>query len=150
MPLTQLMELSVVSCPVSRRLMHRPLLVYRMPSLAVIDGIPVTEEEQMKASLYYMQQEQQQQQMITENPQGLPGIVPTMAAVKGQIPVKVTNMSLGSFTERTPWSGTLQFDPSILAAPDDRGESIGYGESTLSPNCQLILNPCCLQLSPYH
>lgn len=37
--------------------MHRPLLVYKMPSLVVIDGIPVTEEEQMKASLYYMQQE---------------------------------------------------------------------------------------------
>lgn len=56
-PLTQLLELSLVSCPVSRRLMHRPLLVYKMPSLVVIDGIPVTEEEQMKASLYYMQQE---------------------------------------------------------------------------------------------
>lgn len=102
--------------------MHRPLLVYRMPSLMVIDGIPVTEEEQMKASLYYMQQEQQQQQLITESPQGLPGIVPTMAAVKGQVPVKVTNMSLGGFSERTPWSGTLQFDPSVLAAADERGE----------------------------
>lgn len=56
-PLNQLLELSLVSCPVSRRLMHRPLLVYKMPSLVVIDGIPVTEEEQMKASLYYMQQE---------------------------------------------------------------------------------------------
>lgn len=56
-PLSQLMELSLVSCPVSRRLMHRPLLVYRMPSLAVIDGIPVSEEEQIKASIYYSQQE---------------------------------------------------------------------------------------------
>lgn len=56
-PLTQLLELSLVSCPVSRRLMHRPLLIYRMPSLMVIDGIPVSEEEQLKASLYYSQQE---------------------------------------------------------------------------------------------
>jgi len=56
-PLTQLIELSLVSCPVSRRLMHRPLLVYKMPSLTVIDGIPVNEEEQLKASLYYIQQE---------------------------------------------------------------------------------------------
>lgn len=56
-PLMQLVELSLVSCPVSRRLMHRPLLVYKMPTLAVIDGIPVSEEEQLKASLYYLQQE---------------------------------------------------------------------------------------------
>jgi len=99
--------------------MHRPLLVYKMPSLVVIDGIPVTEEEQMKASLYYMQQEQQQA-MLTDNSQVLPGIAPTMATVKGQVPVKVTNVSLGSFSERTPWSGTLQFDPSILAMADER------------------------------
>ena len=44
-----------------------------------------------------------------------------MATVKGQVPVKVTNVSLGSFTERTPWSGTLQFDPSLLATAEDRG-----------------------------
>ena len=56
-PLTQLIELSLISCPVSRRLMHRPLLVFKMPSLAVIDGIPVSDEEQLKASLYYLQQE---------------------------------------------------------------------------------------------
>ncbi|XP_067941699.1 leucine-rich repeat-containing protein 9-like [Watersipora subatra] len=130
-PLTQLVELSLVSCPVSRRLMHRPLLVYRMPSLTIIDGIPVSEEEQLKASLYYLQQEQQQQ-MLSDNSQLLPGINPVMPAVKGQVPVKVTNVSLGSFTERTPWSGTLQFDPSMLATADDRGKVKGNTQ----PNSQ--------------
>lgn len=46
-----------------------------------------------------------------------------MASVKGQVPVKVTNVSLGGFSERAPWSGTLQFDPSILTVPDERGKA---------------------------
>jgi len=64
--------------------------------------------------------------MMADSGQVLPGINPAMAMVKGQVPVKVTNVSLGSFSERTPWSGTLQFDPSLLAAPDDRGNTILY------------------------
>ena len=47
----------MVSNAVARRMMHRPLLVYRMPTLMVIDGIPVTEEEKAKAELYFMDQQ---------------------------------------------------------------------------------------------
>ena len=61
--------------------------------------------------------------MMSDASQVLPGIAPTMATVKGQVPVKVTNVSLGSFSERTPWSGTLQIDPSILAMADERGKA---------------------------
>ena len=38
-------------------MLHRPLLVYRMPSLLVIDGIPVSEEEKVKADMYFMEQQ---------------------------------------------------------------------------------------------
>lgn len=38
-------------------MLHRPLLVYRMPNLHIIDGIPVTEEERSKADLYFMEQQ---------------------------------------------------------------------------------------------
>ena len=42
---------------VARRLVHRPMLVYRIPRLVVIDGIPVSEEERTKAELYFVEQQ---------------------------------------------------------------------------------------------
>ena len=42
---------------VARRLLHRPMLVYRMRHLLVIDGIPVSDEERAKAELYFMEQQ---------------------------------------------------------------------------------------------
>ena len=38
--------------------MHRVVLVHRLPRLAVIDGILITEEEKNKAELYYQDQTQ--------------------------------------------------------------------------------------------
>ena len=42
---------------VTRRLLHRPLLVYRMPNLLCIDGIPVSNDEKAKAELYFLEQQ---------------------------------------------------------------------------------------------
>lgn len=42
---------------VTRRLLHRPLLVYRMPNLLCIDGIPVSNDEKTKAELYFIEQQ---------------------------------------------------------------------------------------------
>ena len=41
----------------ARRHLHRPVMVYRLKNLMVIDGIPVTEEERTKAELYFMDQQ---------------------------------------------------------------------------------------------
>ena len=41
---------------VARRLMHRVVLVFRMPQLMIIDGIPVTDEERNKAEMYFADQ----------------------------------------------------------------------------------------------
>ena len=38
-------------------MLHRPMLVFRMPNLVVIDGIPVSDEERTKAELYFMEQQ---------------------------------------------------------------------------------------------
>lgn len=118
-PLARLAELSVVSNPVSRRLLHRSLLVYRMPSLIVIDGIVVSDEERIKADAYYSQQEQQVSLM--QDGSMLPGIASTVGgplppSKASVVPVKVTNVSLGGFGERVPWSGTLQYDTQLLQA----------------------------------
>ena len=56
-PLMELVELSLVSNAVARRMMHRPLLVFRLPSLLVIDGIPVNDDEKNKAELYFLEQQ---------------------------------------------------------------------------------------------
>jgi hypothetical protein len=44
-------------CQVVRKMLHRPILIYRMPSLTVIDGLPVCEEERMKAEFYFSEQD---------------------------------------------------------------------------------------------
>ena len=46
---------------VARRLMHRPMLIYRIPGLVIIDGIPVSDDERTKADLYFMEQQVQWQ-----------------------------------------------------------------------------------------
>jgi hypothetical protein len=38
-------------------MLHRPLMVYRMPQIQIIDGIPVSEEERARADLYFMEQQ---------------------------------------------------------------------------------------------
>lgn len=42
---------------VAKRLMHRPVLVFRQPNLLSIDGIPVTIEERTKAELHFIEQQ---------------------------------------------------------------------------------------------
>lgn len=42
---------------VARRHLHRPVLVYRLKQLVIIDGIPINEEERGKAELYFMDQQ---------------------------------------------------------------------------------------------
>lgn len=48
---------NVCELQVTRRLLHRPLLVYRMPNLLCIDGIPVSNDEKTKAELYFIEQQ---------------------------------------------------------------------------------------------
>ena len=46
--------MSLTNNPVARRLMHRPLLVFRQPNLLSIDGIPISAEERAKADMYFL------------------------------------------------------------------------------------------------
>jgi hypothetical protein len=45
---------------IAKRQLHRPVLVYRNPTLNVIDGITVTDEERTKAQIYFTDFQQQQ------------------------------------------------------------------------------------------
>ncbi|CAH3150734.1 unnamed protein product [Pocillopora meandrina] len=94
--LRHLVELSVINNAVTRRLLHRPLLVYRMPNLLCIDGIPVSSDEKTKAELYFMEQQSGMQSMTSALEPSLPGIVTT----RSQAPLRVTTVQLSSTTDR--------------------------------------------------
>ncbi|XP_052269181.1 leucine-rich repeat-containing protein 9-like isoform X5 [Dreissena polymorpha] len=119
--LHNLIEISVVNNPAwslvkaARRHLHRPLLVYRLKNLMVIDGIPVTEEERAKAELYFMDQ---QGSLLNSYEPGLAGVVaadgslPGIGQYKAQVPVKVTNMQLAT----SPlWNGSIFYDDTSAA-----------------------------------
>ena len=74
-PLRSLVELSVVSNAVARRMLHRPLLVFRMPNLHIIDGIPISEEERAKADMYFMEQQVRAARQPTRPPSWQPSLV---------------------------------------------------------------------------
>ncbi|XP_048590343.1 leucine-rich repeat-containing protein 9 isoform X2 [Nematostella vectensis] len=99
--LSNLIELSVINNAVTRRLLHRPMLVFRMPSLLCIDGIPVSSDERTKSEMYFLDQQGGMQPSNTET---LPGIV-TARGSHGA-PLRVTTMQLSN-AERN-WSGTKQ------------------------------------------
>ncbi|XP_039271513.2 leucine-rich repeat-containing protein 9-like [Styela clava] len=95
--LPNLIELSVIGNAVSRRLLHRPMLVFQQPNLQSIDGIPVTPEERTKAELYFMDQQPNPSNMETI----LPGITPHNRAG----PIKVTHMPVTNDRHTIPYSG---------------------------------------------
>ena len=64
-PLRSLVELSVVSNAVARRMLHRPLLVFRNQNLHIIDGIPITDEERAKADMYFTEQQVRPLQLVS-------------------------------------------------------------------------------------
>ncbi|KAK3093172.1 hypothetical protein FSP39_012192 [Pinctada imbricata] len=101
--LGNLIEISLVNNAAARRHLHRPILVFKLKQILVIDGIPVSEEERAKAELYFMDQTPVPAAGQGSDP-SLPGLTSTY---KTQVPVKVTTMHLGN----SPlWNGGVMFD----------------------------------------
>lgn len=99
--LSSLVEISLIGNPVSRRLMHRLMLVFHQPNLISIDGIPVTNEERAKAELYFLEQQggvQLIQTLAGAANIALPGIYSNVANKQGHIPLKVTQVQLSGST----------------------------------------------------
>jgi len=95
--LPNLAELSLIGNPVSRRLMHRPMLVFRQPNLFNIDGIPVTSEERTKAELYFLEQQggvHLLQTLAGAANLSLPGINANPSKYSVQVPLRVTHVQL--------------------------------------------------------
>uniref|UniRef100_A0A8D0H1M9 Leucine rich repeat containing 9 n=1 Tax=Sphenodon punctatus TaxID=8508 RepID=A0A8D0H1M9_SPHPU len=52
-----LKELSVYGNPISRKTSHRPVLLFRLPNLQVLDGATVSAEERTRAELHLLEQQ---------------------------------------------------------------------------------------------
>ncbi|XP_061469286.1 leucine-rich repeat-containing protein 9 isoform X2 [Rhineura floridana] len=50
-------ELSIYGNPVSRKICHRPLLVFNLPNLQVLDGVTVSPEERARAEVHLLEQQ---------------------------------------------------------------------------------------------
>uniref|UniRef100_A0A8C6VN20 Leucine rich repeat containing 9 n=1 Tax=Naja naja TaxID=35670 RepID=A0A8C6VN20_NAJNA len=50
-------ELSIYGNPVSRKISHRPLLIFRLPNLQVLDGVTVSPEERARAEFHLLEQQ---------------------------------------------------------------------------------------------
>uniref|UniRef100_A0A8C3T2G8 Leucine rich repeat containing 9 n=1 Tax=Chelydra serpentina TaxID=8475 RepID=A0A8C3T2G8_CHESE len=61
-----LKELSIYGNPVTRKISHRPLLVFRLPNLQVLDGITVSTEERARAELHLIEQQVKQNSTLLE------------------------------------------------------------------------------------
>ncbi|XP_013926947.1 PREDICTED: leucine-rich repeat-containing protein 9-like [Thamnophis sirtalis] len=83
-------ELSIYGNPVSRKISHRPLLIFRLPNLQVLDGITVSPEERARAEFHLLEQ----QVLPSANSPiecGFPGL---LSAFPKACPLKIANMSL--------------------------------------------------------
>jgi len=81
--LTRLIEFSIISNPVSRRLQHRSLLIHHLPRLLSLDGVMVSAEERQAADISFSAAEQQEPEILEAIP---PGLVNTAALKVMNVP----------------------------------------------------------------
>jgi len=83
----KLEEISVIGNAVARRLLHRPLLIFQLHSIKVIDGLQVTPEERSKAEAYFFDQQVAQYESV------LPGIPAGRKEPASRNQLKITNVN---------------------------------------------------------
>uniref|UniRef100_A0A4W3GR10 Leucine-rich repeat-containing protein 9 n=2 Tax=Callorhinchus milii TaxID=7868 RepID=A0A4W3GR10_CALMI len=87
--LSNLTELSMIDNPVTRKILYRPFLLFRLPRLQLLDGLAVTYEERERSELQLCEQNI----LTTSSPMEmtLPGLVAQLARPS---PLRVTNVTL--------------------------------------------------------
>ena len=124
--MARLLEVSVIGNPVARRLMHRPLLIFKQPHLISIDGIPVTTDERTKAELYFIEQQggfQALQAIASSFDQSFPGLI---SKAKG--PLKVSNLNITNTSGDSYWNAASS--ASVSNTEDTKGSSKNKGLGT--------------------
>ncbi|XP_025105112.1 leucine-rich repeat-containing protein 9-like isoform X2 [Pomacea canaliculata] len=128
--LYNLRDISLINNPVTRRLMHRVVLIHHLPNLLVIDGITVTEDEQYRTETCYSDQS-----LATQTEPSLPGIPPN-PIYKNSVPVKVTTVQLCSSPLWPPYC----FD-------DNEVMQRGAGRRRVQPRSEISRTVTCQNLN---
>jgi len=109
----KLEEISVIGNAVARRLLHRPLLIFQLQFIKVIDGLLVTPEERSKAEAYFFDQQ------VTQYESVLPGIPAGRKEPVSRNQLKITNVNALPLADIMPQSfGKVENKNSSLKLKD--------------------------------
>ncbi|XP_019851716.1 PREDICTED: leucine-rich repeat-containing protein 9-like [Amphimedon queenslandica] len=92
--LSYLIELSIISNPISRRMQHRSLLIYKLPSLQSLDGVMVTSDERQTAEATFSDRCQHQ-----DEDQADTALLPSLTNA-GQVKVMNVPLYMSTHTSR--------------------------------------------------
>ncbi|KAM4690503.1 leucine-rich repeat-containing protein 9, partial [Rhinophrynus dorsalis] len=85
-----LVELTISGNPISRKMFHRQILVLRLQSLQILDGVPITTDERARAEMYFLEQ---QALSVPNSVMDMGNPISTISVPKPP-PLRVTNISL--------------------------------------------------------
>ncbi|XP_008581575.1 PREDICTED: leucine-rich repeat-containing protein 9-like [Galeopterus variegatus] len=94
--ISSLRELTVYGNPICRKMLHRHVLIFRLPNLQMLDGIPVNSDDRAKAELHFSELQAKKNLSIPVTNSLMDG------GSSGQVkapPIKITNVILpGGFS----------------------------------------------------
>ncbi|XP_069888543.1 leucine-rich repeat-containing protein 9 [Dipodomys merriami] len=88
--ISSLRELTVYGNPICRKVLHRHVLIFRLPNLQMLDGIPITSEDRAKAEFHFTEFQARKNSIIPLASSPIDG---SFCQVKAS-PIKITNVIL--------------------------------------------------------
>ncbi|XP_070105925.1 leucine-rich repeat-containing protein 9 isoform X5 [Equus caballus] len=94
--ISSLRELTVYGNPICRKMLHRHVLIFRLPNLQMLDGIPVNSDDRAKAEFHFSELQAKKNSFIPVTNSPVDG--GSFGQVKAP-PIKITNVILpGGFS----------------------------------------------------
>ncbi|XP_021103662.1 leucine-rich repeat-containing protein 9 isoform X2 [Heterocephalus glaber] len=89
--ISSLRELTVYGNPICRKILHRHVLIFRLPNLQMLDGIPVNSDDRVKAEFHFSELQAKKNLLIAGTSSPMDGA--SFCQVKAP-PIKITNLIL--------------------------------------------------------
>ncbi|MBZ3871661.1 Leucine-rich repeat-containing protein 9 [Sciurus carolinensis] len=94
--ISTLRELTVYGNPICRKMLHRHVLIFRLPNLQMLDGIPVNSDDRVKAEFHFSELQAKKNSFIPVTNSPMDG--GSFYSMKAS-PIKITNVILpGGFS----------------------------------------------------
>ncbi|XP_060274101.1 leucine-rich repeat-containing protein 9 isoform X6 [Ovis aries] len=94
--ISSLRELTVYGNPICRKMLHRHVLIFRLPNLQMLDGIPVNSDDRAKAEFHFSELQAKKNSFIPVTSSPVDGA--SFSQLKAP-PIKITNVILpGGFS----------------------------------------------------